>query len=164
MIDLLVYLDDKQGGCLYGCIMDEGFNVKIVRGDTMGDIEPMRGSKYLQAEIGCVYQDVKSQLLSDRFVLFTGTPCQVAGLKSYLGNSKSDKLITIDLICHGVPSVKSFKMYVSFLEKNKKVKLKRYIFRSNKFEWGHKGGVEIVAEKNLIANLVCFLFVNTRQR
>lgn len=137
----------KQGGCVYGCIMDEDFNVRIVRGDTMEDIEPMRGSKYLQAETGHIYQDVKSQLIKDRFVLFAGTPCQVAGLKSYLGNSKSDKLITIDLICHGVPSVKSFKLYVSLLEKYKNIKVKRYIFRSNKFEWGHKGGVEIVAEE-----------------
>ena len=104
-----------RGGCVYGCIMDEKFNVRIVRGDAIEDIEPMRGSKYLQADIGNTYQDVKSQLAKGRLVLFTGTPCHVAALKTYLGCGRTDNLITIDLICHGVPSVKSFKLYVSFL-------------------------------------------------
>lgn len=137
----------KQGGCVYGCIMDDDFNVKIVRGDAMGDIEPMRGSKYLQSEIDDVYKDVKIQLQNSRLVLFTGTPCQVAALKSYLGNAPTDKLMTIDLICHGVPSVKSFKLYVSFLEKHKNIKIKQYYFRSKKYGWG-SGAIERVTEKN----------------
>lgn len=138
----------SQGGCVYGCIMDDDFNVRIVRGDTMEDIEPMRGSKYLQAEMGTVYKDIKSQLAKGRLVLFTGTPCQVAGVISYLGNNRYDNLITIDLICHGVPSVKSFKLYVSFLEKHKGVKIKEYKFRSKKVGWGLRGAIEVVYELN----------------
>lgn len=141
----------NQGGCVYGCIMDDNHNAKIVRGDTMGDIEPMRGSKYCQSEIGNVYKDVKSQLQNNRMVLFTGTPCQVAGLKSYLGNSHKEKLITIDLICHGVPSVKSFKMYIAFLEglkSYKGTKIKEYKFRSKHYGWGlNTSAIEIVSGK-----------------
>lgn len=141
----------NHGGCVYGCTMDENFNVKIVRGDTLGDIEPMRGSKYLQSEIGDVYKDVKIQLQSGRLVLFTGTPCQVAALKSYLGNVPTDKLITIDLICHGVPSQKSFKMYIKLLESliYKNEKILSYRFRSKEFGWGIKSAaIELFSKKN----------------
>lgn len=136
-----------KGGCVYGCIMDDEFNVRIVRGDAIEDIEPMRGSKYIQADMGDIYYDVKAQLANGRLVLFTGTPCQVAALSSYLGNGLADNLITIDLICHGVPSVKSLKLYVSFLEQYKDIKVKQYKFRSKEVGWGLKGAVEITSEK-----------------
>ena len=135
----------SKGGCVYGCIMDEDFNVRIVRGDSVEDVEPMRGSKYVQSEMGLIYEDVKSSL-RDRLVLFTGTPCQVAALKSYLGNGRTDNLITIDLICHGVSSIKSFKLYLSFLEKTKRIKIKQYNFRSKEIGWGLSGAVEIVSD------------------
>ena len=136
----------SRGGCVYGCIIDDDFNVRIVRGDTVEDVERMRGSKYVQGEMGYIYEDVKTSL-RDRLVLFTGTPCQVAALKSYLGNYRTDNLITIDLVCHGVSSVKSFKLYLSFLEKTKKIKVKQYRFRSKEIGWGLSGAVEIVSEK-----------------
>lgn len=138
-----------KGGSVFGCVIDEEFNVKLVRSDTLEGIEPMRGSKYLQSEIGFIYREVKTILKEGKMVLFTGTPCQVAALKSYLGNSDTKNLITIDLICHGVPSIKSFKLYISLLDGlNKKTKIKEYKFRSKEYGWGLKtSAIEIISEK-----------------
>lgn len=72
------------------------------------DLEVLRYSKYVQSEINDIYIQIKNILNAGRYVLFTGTPCQVAGLKSYL-HKDYEKLITVDLLCHGVPSSKMLK-------------------------------------------------------
>lgn len=139
----------NNGGCVYGCVMDDDFNVSIVKGETTEDIIPMRGSKYLQGAVNSIYKDIKQQLCNKRLVLFTGTPCQVAGLKSYLGKTDYASLITIDIICHGVSSVKSFQLYVSFLKEYKDIKIKKYHFRSKWKGWGLKtSAIEQFVEKN----------------
>lgn len=63
----------------------------------------LRGSKYVQSYMGTVYRTVEQRLRDNRYVLFSGTPCQVAGLKAFLGKTY-DRLLTVDIICHGVPS------------------------------------------------------------
>lgn len=71
----------------------------------------------------------------DKYVLFTGTPCQVAGLYSFLGQQDTEKLLTADLICHGVPSPLTLQKYISFLEKKYHSKVKKFLFRSKHFGW-----------------------------
>lgn len=95
----------ENGGVAYGCSGEDVFNVHHIRIADVADIEKLRGSKYVQSNIGTIYNDVRSDLKDDRKVLFTGTPCQIAGLKSFL-HKEYPNLITADLVCHGVPSQK----------------------------------------------------------
>ena len=93
------------GGVVYGCTGEDMFNVRHVRVDDLPGIERLRGSKYVQSSIGETYREVMSDLKAGKEVLFTGTPCQVAGLKAFLRRDYPN-LITADLVCHGVPSQK----------------------------------------------------------
>lgn len=94
-----------NGGVVYGCTGEDIHNVRHVRINTSKDIERLRGSKYVQSVINDSYKNVLSDLKDGKDVLFIGTPCQVAGLKSFLKHDY-EKLITVDLVCHGVPSQK----------------------------------------------------------
>ena len=76
---------------------------KHIAVDNVIDMKRIQGSKYMQSNINTTYTEVKNYLKDGRWVLFTGTPCQIAGLKSYLGKD-FERLITADIICHGVPS------------------------------------------------------------
>lgn len=99
------------------------------------EIEIFRKSKYLQSDVRSVYSEIKQFLKDDKTVLFSGTACQVAGLYAHLGN-KPDKLYTVDLICHGVPSQKVFDAYISSLGKHKNMKISRFSFRDKSYFWG----------------------------
>ena len=105
-----------KGGFVYGATLDDNLICKHIAVDDIEGLNRLRGSKYIQSCIGYVFKEVKKNLLGDSYVLFTGTPCQVSGLKSYLGKDY-EKLITIDLICHGVPSQEVFSSYVEKLKK-----------------------------------------------
>lgn len=92
----------------------------------------LRGSKYIQSEIGNVYSEIKKLLLKNRKVFFVGCPCQVAGLKSFLGKDY-ENLLTADLVCHGVPSHMIFEKFVSDLPDKSKIK---YVNFRQKKEYG----------------------------
>lgn len=81
------------------------------------DLPRLRGSKYIQSEIGTVYKQLKEKILKGAPVLFVGCPCQVAGLKSFLGK-EYDNLITADLVCHGTPSHLVFEKFIKDLPDN----------------------------------------------
>lgn len=102
-----------SGGVVFGAAFDENFNVKHIMIDNLDDICKLQGSKYVQSEIGTTYNAVKTHLCNGRKVFFTGTPCQVDGLLSFLQKSY-DNLYTQDLICHGVPSPKIWNIYKEF--------------------------------------------------
>lgn len=91
-------------------------------------LHEMRGSKYVQSDTGHTYQEVKKCLNGDRWVLYTGTPCEIAGLTSFLGKDY-EKLITVDLICHGVPSPLLFKKYIEYCARKVDGKILTYKFR-----------------------------------
>lgn len=102
----------KNGGYVAGAVWDEDWSVKHIVSNSLDDIDKMRSSKYMQSKIGDVYTKVKNLLKQDIKVLFTGTPCQVAGLKSYLQKDYQN-LFCVDIICHGVPSYKVFSKYLN---------------------------------------------------
>lgn len=93
----------KKGGCVCGAVYDENFNVKHIITDNVHEIEKMRGSKYVQSDIGDMYPRIKAILHSGKPVMFTGCSCQVAGLYSYLGENP-ENLLTMSFVCAGVPS------------------------------------------------------------
>ena len=101
----------KQGGVVFGAAFNERLEVVHLYAETMEGLAAFRGSKYVQSRIGTSYQDAESFLKSGRKVLFSCTPCQIAGLKSYLGK-EYPCLLTVDFVCHGVPSPGIFKEYL----------------------------------------------------
>ena len=100
-----------NGGVVYGASIDADFAVKHIRATTKEERNKLRGSKYAQSSMGEVFYEVKNDLLNDIQVLFTGTSCQIAGLKSFLGKEYK-KLICVDIICHGVPSQNVLSEYI----------------------------------------------------
>lgn len=125
----------SQGGAVYGCVLVNDFKAIHVRADSKDGRDRMRGSKYIQSSMSDTYKDVRKDLLSDRRVLFSGTSCQVAGLKSFLGKEYSN-LLCIDIVCHGVPSPAVWKKYLEWQEKKTHGKTVTVDFRNKKdFGW-----------------------------
>ena len=104
------------GGVVFGARFDDEWNVVHAWTDTMEGIVAFRGSKYVQSTIGSSYKDAKNFLLQGRNVLFSGTPCQIAGLKRYL-RKEYDNLLTVDVVCHGVPSPLVWRRYLNDMRK-----------------------------------------------
>ena len=101
-------------GVVFGASFDSRWNVHHVFVEALEDLSRLRGSKYVQSRIGDSYQKVKLFLKANRQVLFSGTPCQIAGLKRFLGR-EYDNLLTVDVACHGIPSPKIWNLYLSEL-------------------------------------------------
>ena len=114
----------EHQGVVFGVAFDENFRAKHICIENKKDIEKIRKSKYMQSSIGDTYKKVKEYLENGRQVLFTGTPCQIEGLKSYL-QKEYENLYTQDIICHGVPSPKVHDKYLEYqkkLNQNNKIK------------------------------------------
>lgn len=103
--------------------------------DTMDALDILRRSKYVQAEVGDTFIQIKKQLQQGKTVLFTGTSCHVRGLYAYLPKALCDNLITVDFICHGVPSPKVFKRYIEWIEDRYEDKLIDFNFRDKRYGW-----------------------------
>lgn len=93
----------KQEGIVYGCSMEEGFQVRHIRVTEVAGLEKLRGSKYVQSDTGETFKLAEQDLKAGRRVLFSGTPCQIEGFKRFLGKAY-ENLLTIDIVCHGVGS------------------------------------------------------------
>lgn len=128
----------NKGGVVCGAAYDEQFNVKHIMIEEVEEISRLQGAKYTQSEINVILSKVKNELISGRMVLFSGTPCQCAGLKAFLGK-KYDKLITVDLVCHGVPSPKVWKAYVESRKKkeNQDKRILNINMRSKSSGWSY---------------------------
>ena len=123
-----------QNGVVFGAAFDKGLVLCHQSAQNEVDCEKFKGSKYLQSKIGDSYHQVESYLRQGRRVLFSGTPCQVAGLYSYLGQNP-DNLLTSDIVCHGVPSPKVFAAYKATLERRYGAKVSRIAFRRKDCGW-----------------------------
>ena len=126
-------LDD--GGVVVGVAQTAPTRFGHIVVENKADLAKLRGSKYVQADVGLVYREVRSLLKAGRKVLFSGTPCQVAGLYVVLGNAASADLITVDIVCHGTPSVKVFEKYVRELEKEQSSLVISSLFRDKRKGW-----------------------------
>lgn len=101
----------QEGGVVYGAAYVDSLKVKHLRIVDANDLHLLRGSKYVQSDLAGVFGHVRSDLEKKMKVLFTGTPCQVAGLRTFL-NSEYENLFCVDLVCHGVPAQKMFDHYL----------------------------------------------------
>lgn len=125
----------NRGGVVFGAAFADDFkSVHHICVDNYDDLNLLRGSKYVQSCIGDTYKQTKDYLDSGRIVLFTGTPCQIGGLNSYLRKPYVN-LYTQDIICHGVPSPMVWKKYVELRERNAESSTKRISFRHKKYGW-----------------------------
>lgn len=115
-----------------GVVFGVKFNEKLIpihsSGRTPDEIEAFKGSKYVQSRINFTFKEAKAYLDKNITVLFVGTPCQISGLKSYLGNKQYSNLITCDLICHGVSSYKFLQEHIQNIGLNN---IKNIAFRGN---------------------------------
>lgn len=107
----------EEGGVVFGARFNENWQVELAYTETVDGIAVFMGSKYVQARVGNAYSDAKRFLEQGRQVLFTGTPCQISGLNQFL-QKEYDNLLTVDVICHGVPSPKVWKRYLSEITNN----------------------------------------------
>ena len=123
----------SKGGVVCGVVMDEKFHVYHTFAENETELEPMRRSKYVESELGEAYPKVKKLLDEGRTVLFTGTPCQVAGLKAFLGENTKG-LFTADLMCHGPTSPKVFEQYLDETF-NGRENIDKFYFRSKRYGW-----------------------------
>ena len=110
----------KNGGVVYGCTGKDWNNIQHIRIDKESDIELLKGSKYVQSKINFVFKEIREDLVKGNQVVFIGTPCQVAGLLSFIPVKLQDQLLTVDFVCHGVPNQKMLSEWLCrLLDRNK---------------------------------------------
>lgn len=137
----------KKGGFVYGVGYDSDMRVKHfgINASEKKRVEEMRGSKYVQSDLGECFSEIKSKIDAGHLVCFSGTPCQVAGLKGYL-RKDYENLITIDLVCHGVASPLVFRKYVEYQTAKYKSKINKIKFRNKTY--GYHSGTMMVSFDN----------------
>ena len=150
----------SKGGFICGCIYNQEMKAVHTCTNDIEVVHRMMGSKYVQSDIRCCFDEVKELTEKGKTVLFTGTACQVAAIKTYI--KKQDNLILVDILCHGVPSPLFFKKYIDFLERKHNGNVVNVEFRNKKeLGWGseHRTYYEIEREgkkKGYIPNLPAY--------
>ncbi len=137
MFTLLAEKILDQGGLVCGAAFDDHFRLSHVLIDSKADLEPLKKSKYAQSNIDYVYREIRDALDKGQKVLFTGTPCQIAGARAAIGYGYRH-FYAIDILCHGVPSEIVFRKYieeVSVQHTGQKSALKNIQFRNKDFGW-----------------------------
>lgn len=133
----------SQGGVVYGAAMLNDMKVKHIRAENRSAFADLRSSKYLQSDIGTTYQMAEQDLNQGKTVLYSGTPCQINGLKCFL-RKDYEKLYTADIVCHGVGSQAYFDKYMEFAKK-RYGNIKALKFRAKEYVgWSCGGGVVVV--------------------
>ena len=142
----------KRGGYVCGAAFSDDFrHVNHMIINSQNDLIKLQNSKYVQSNIGNVFSEIKILLENGKEVLFGGTPCQVAGLNNYLGKNY-DNLLTMDLVCHGIPSPLVWEKYLDALSKGKNIE--NVLFRNKKNGWHYKSEVEIKLKDKLFTKTI----------
>ena len=124
----------REGGTVFGAAFDKDFKVHHTAISKLPDLDSLRRSKYVQSDINQCYREAEKLLMEKRPVLFSGTGCHIAGLKSFLGKPYPG-LLTIDVACYGVPSPKVWSMYLEDMKKKYKSEIAAISFRDKKNGW-----------------------------
>ena len=138
----------RDGGYVCGAVFDDEFHVKHILSNAKEDILRMMGSKYAQSDVGYCHREVKDVLEKGCKVLFSGCPCQVAGLRTFLGKEYPN-LVLVELICHGIPSDHMLQTYIGMQERKYGARLTRMEFRNKKKGW-HNSSVRMEFENHRI--------------
>lgn len=134
----------NKNGIVYGVAMSgDCYSAEFIEVTDRRGLIKLRGSKYLQAKVGDTFKKVKVELQAGKLVLFTGTSCQVNGLKKFLGKDY-DNLICMDVICHGAPSPALWRKYAHYQEKKSCGKLREINFRCKDESWTDFGMKEVL--------------------
>ena len=147
----------QNNGTVYGAAFNEDFSVSHIRAESCTERDRMKGSKYVQSELGNIFLNVQNDLKDNRYVMFSGTACQVAGLNNFLEKSKTktDKLFTVDLVCHGVPSNKIWTDYLDYINnKHKGKKITDVNFRDKSLGWDVHFESFCIDGKNIIQRIM----------
>lgn len=123
-----------QGGCVFGVAWRDKVTAVFTKAESMEEVALMRGSKYVPAVLGMSFREVRAELRKGRRVLFVGVPCQVHALRSYLGK-RYDLLLTVDVVCHGVPSRLLWQKFVAEAEERSGKVVRRVSFRDKDEGW-----------------------------
>lgn len=125
----------KKGGVVFGAAFDEKLCVEHIGAFDENELSSLRGSKYVQSDAAEAIANAAALLARGIPVLFSGTPCQIAGLKAKLGGKYDELLLTVDIVCHGVPSPGVFASYLQKLEEEKGQRVVSYAFRDKRYGW-----------------------------
>jgi len=120
----------ENGGIVYGAAMQKDWSVSQVKAERLEELKPLRGSKYVKSTSSDTYKQVKADLKAGKKVLYSGTPCLIAGLYSFLGNDV-DGLFTTDVVCHGTPDSAVFQDYIRFREEKDGIRISELRFRDH---------------------------------
>ena len=149
----------KKDGVIYGASFDEHFNVKHARATKKKERDDMRLSKYVQSDLSNVYAQIKGDLESGKVVFFTGTPCQVAAIRKYIGQRFSENLYTLDIFCHGVPSPQIWRDNLDQIERKYRSKIVKAKFRDKQLGWNFcRETYELENGKKIIRNSSNYLY------
>lgn len=147
----------ENNGYVVGCAWDDKMTPCHIIIDKKEDLIKLQKSKYVQSRIGDIYSQVKKLLELGKNILFSGTPCQIAGLQSYL-SKEYQSLICLDIICHGIPSQNYFSDYIKLIEKIRKGKITNYDFRYKEHEYEGRYGSYCVNNKKVVFNYEVDMF------
>lgn len=137
----------EKGGVVFGAAYDEKFQVQHVYVENKEDLKIFRNSKYVQSDLKNTFCEVKEFLKNNKYVCFSGTPCQLEGLNSFLGK-KYDRLIMVDVVCHGIPSPFIWNKYLEY-QKNEIPKVDNIRFRDKYFGYKYSTMSFVKDGKNL---------------
>lgn len=153
---------NKQG-VVYGAAQNLDFETEHICITDQNDLYRLQGVKYVQSAVGNAFIQVEEDLRSGKLVLFSGTPCQIAGLNNYLKRRSvaCDNLVTVDLVCYGVPSPGIFREWLSLIENKYRAKVTKMSFRRTDALWG-KGKEQYFFSngKSLEGSFYTYLFFN----
>lgn len=150
----------ENGGIVYGAGYVDHFRVVHKRAVSKEERDEFKGSKYVQSDLTGIFRQVKEDLKKGFIVMFSGTPCQTAGLHSYIGKKLRENLFLVDIVCHGVPGPFIWKDYLSYLEKKHGSEICYVNFRDKeKFGWrAHKETFKFVRGGDKMSFSFTFLF------
>lgn len=149
----------EQGGVVYGAGFADGFRVMHKRAATRKERDLFKGSKYVQSDMNNVFSQVRNDLRDGKIVLFSGTPCQTAGLNSFVGAKLRRRLYLIDIVCHGVPGPNVWKEYLKYVHRKYNEPILSANFRDkSELGWSaHKESFEFKSAK-IYRNTYTYLF------
>lgn len=135
----------EQGGVVYGAAYGENLYVQQGRAETAEERNRFRNSKYVQSDTNDTFSQVKCDLENGRAVMYTGTPCQIASLRTFL-RKPYEKLITIDVVCHGVPSARAWREFLDLAEKKAGCRVVDANFRNKEISGWHRPQTKLTYE------------------